>query len=77
MLVHVLVAGVCWGMTNLIISLMITRMIQGLFYGRGSIDRMLGALGDYGPCRDLDLAPSVTAKIARSTAKLANSRGLL
>ncbi len=66
----------CWGMTNLVISLMLTRMIQRLVSGWGSNDQMTGAMGHYGLHRDLDLGPLVTAKLARSTAKLACPNGL-
>merc|ERR1712127_917650 len=73
---HPLDAGVCWGMTNLVVSLMLTRMIQGLFSGRGSIDRMPGAMGQYGPRRDLDRGPLVYAKLGGFRAKIARSIGL-
>ena len=37
---------------------------------------MMGAMGYYGPRRDLDLGPLVTAKLAGSMAKLAGLNGL-
>ncbi len=65
-------------MTNLVISLMLTQMIQGLFSGWGSNDCMPGAMGHYGARQDLDLGPFVfvEVKLAGFTARLACSSGL-